>query len=515
MPKELNNSEHCRAKVNRGVAALTALSMLATGCVATEQGGQVLAKTSDEPTKTSPLSPDFTKTPMSSPTDVNYELTPTVINPATQELTLESPTEITTETVSSGLIKIDMDNIIYPPVGSVKENFEKGEYDTAVETIKKWVNVWEKMGVFEELEVENDSLSLMPLDGRARIVCVNTKKKGTGTLLCPPLDLTTGGIKAVPTDGEWDEMDKPLLITFQGTEELVTKGRKNELVYQFVDKYMNTPTRYFDSKTGQIVEGKSLVRDVEVVENEIKKGSVVCVAKEYCMNGQMEVDQEIGKMFYDRFMDALVNTKANSEYFNNILNGDVSLESLKNYLEKNNGMIPSGLKMVGIFKAGYYCKMNYLLDTPINVSAIKTIVFGPNEWRNNISGISEYIESYDKAVLINPFNTTNYAWTYFGWYVDENNYLVLVNGSKDKDEIPPLGYPAIIGGENGEYVPDHDNKAATGQALGLVKFMELSRSEEYGYPIIPFYDLMPEFSVGESDIQRLLGGKNLFTQAGN
>ena len=71
--------------------------MLATGCIATEQGGQVQAKISDEPTKTSPLSPDFTKTPAPLSTEANYELTPTIVNPATQELTLVSPTEVATE----------------------------------------------------------------------------------------------------------------------------------------------------------------------------------------------------------------------------------------------------------------------------------------------------------------------------------------------------------------------------------------------------------------------------------
>jgi len=97
MSKEINNSEHSRAKVNRGVAALTALSLLATGCVATE-GGQVQAKIIDEPTKTSPLSPDLTKTPAPSPTEANYELTPTVKNPATEELTLApEPTATATE----------------------------------------------------------------------------------------------------------------------------------------------------------------------------------------------------------------------------------------------------------------------------------------------------------------------------------------------------------------------------------------------------------------------------------
>ena len=55
-----------------------------------------IAKTVETP-EVSPLPSDFTKTLIPSPTDANYELTPTVVNSATQELTLVSPTELATE----------------------------------------------------------------------------------------------------------------------------------------------------------------------------------------------------------------------------------------------------------------------------------------------------------------------------------------------------------------------------------------------------------------------------------
>lgn len=311
MAKELNNSEHSRAKVNRGVAALTALSLLATGgCVATEQGGQVVAKIIDEPTKTSPLSPDLTRTPTPSPTDVNYELTPTVVNPATQELTLVSLTEVASETAPTEVIKINMDNIIYPPVGSVKENFEKGEYDEGVETIKKWVNVWEKMGVFEELEVENNSLSLVPLDGRARVVCVDTEKKGTGTMLCPPLDLTTGGIKAVPTDGEWDETDMPLMITLERLEELISKGSETDVAYQFVDKYTKISTRYIEPVAGQIVEG-----EYQVPGGEIKLPEIIPESMNQIEELSFNMEFKDPKAAYQMLLERVVGNNLENQQF--------------------------------------------------------------------------------------------------------------------------------------------------------------------------------------------------------
>jgi len=67
---------------------------LTTSC--TPEMINALAKTVETP-EVSPLPSDFTKTPMPSPTEANYELTPTVVNPATQELTLVSPTEVATE----------------------------------------------------------------------------------------------------------------------------------------------------------------------------------------------------------------------------------------------------------------------------------------------------------------------------------------------------------------------------------------------------------------------------------
>lgn len=337
MSKEVNNSQHSRkVGVNRGVAGLTVLSLLATaGCMAIEGGQVVVAKIPDEPTKTSPLSPDLTKTPTPSPTEAPVKLTPIVVNPATQELTLVSPTEVATEIAPVEVIKINMDNVIYPPVGYVKENFEKGEYDAGVETIKQWVNVWEKMGVFEGLEIENNSLSPVPLDGRARIVCVDTRKKGeySGTVLCPPPDLINGGLKAVSEEGKWDESDKPLSITFQGTEELITKGSEIDMAYQFVDKYTKISTRHIDPKTGQSVEGEYLAPSEEIVLPDIVPEKMNSIG-EYDLGMEFIDSQNVYRKLVEGFMS---NEEANGDYWRDLLGGNVTYDAFINYLKNSVG----------------------------------------------------------------------------------------------------------------------------------------------------------------------------------
>lgn len=281
------------------------------------------------------------------PTQPNTESTQTEHTPATQELTLVPPTEVATVTDPITPTEIDMGNIIYPPLSNVQENFEKGEYDTGLETIKQWVGVWEKMGVFEELEIEINSLSPVPLDGRARIVCVDTRKKGeyTGTMLCPPLDLVNGGLKAVPEEGKWDETDKPLQIIFEEFEKLVTKGSGNELVYQFVDKYTDKATRYFDPATSLIVEGQSLVRDFEIVENEVVIEGTTGVSAEFLLDGNLKINEEAGRKYYLDFINSLAGNEQNRDYMVGLIGASPNGNKLLDYLKNNDYTLPSGLNL--------------------------------------------------------------------------------------------------------------------------------------------------------------------------
>jgi len=123
------------------------------------------------------------------PTDTVLEIAPTTEIRETQKLTLIPETETATETDPITPIEIDMDSIIFPAVGYVKEFYENGAYESGMESIKNWVGVWEEMGVFEGLAIANNSLSPVPLDGRARVVCVRANEETP--LLCPPLDLIT------------------------------------------------------------------------------------------------------------------------------------------------------------------------------------------------------------------------------------------------------------------------------------------------------------------------------------
>lgn len=201
------------------------------------------------------------------PTQPEIETTQSEQTAATQELTLIPETETAIETDLITLIEIDMDNIIYPPVGYVKEYFEKGEYELGLETIKQWVDVWKKKGVFEGLEIDNNSLSPVPLDGRARIVCVRANEEAP--LLCPPLDLINGGLKAVPEEGNWDETDMPLMVSLERLEELISKGSETDMAYQFIDKYQKSSIKYIDPITGQNVEGEYQVPGGEIKLPEI------------------------------------------------------------------------------------------------------------------------------------------------------------------------------------------------------------------------------------------------------
>ncbi len=236
-----------------------------------------------------------------------------------------------TEIAPIDSIAINKDNIIYPPVGHVKEYFEKGEYEAGVETIKQWVKVWEKMGVFKGLEIENSYLSPVPLDGRARIVCVSTDEKTK--LLCPPLDMDNGGLKAVPEEGKWNESDKPLSITFQGTEELVTRGSEIDMTYQFVDKYQKNTIKYIDPKTGQMIEGEYLAPSEEIVLPDIRPETMNSIG-EYDLGMEFINSEDVYRMFVEGFLS---NEEANGDYWRDLLKGNVTIDSFMDYLRKSVG----------------------------------------------------------------------------------------------------------------------------------------------------------------------------------
>jgi len=229
------------------------LLALLSGCVVPVGGAA--------PATTPTTSPDITPT---SPTSTEVAPTPTITPTETEIVPVEAP-------------KIDPTPASYPLgslVGAVQESFERGDYDPAMADLQKWVDIWAEMGIFQKQEVGQlgNSLNFDPLDGRAKIGCVDTKGVGpyAGQWLCQPLDLVNGGLRALPT-GSWDRnADGPLFITLDSTEELKTKGTGTDMAYQVINRYFKTSLRYIDPKTGQYVEG-----EYQVPGGEIKLPAIV------------------------------------------------------------------------------------------------------------------------------------------------------------------------------------------------------------------------------------------------
>ena len=401
--------------------------------------------------------------------EVGVELIPSQEPQASRELTLVLPTEVATGMVSADdAIQIDLNRAIYPPLSIVKENFEKGEYDSGLETIKQWVGVWKEMGVFEGIEIENNKLSPVPLDGRARVVCVDTRKKGeySGVMFCPPLDLINGGLKIVPEKGKWDETDKPLQIIFEGTEKLVTKGSENELVYQFVEKYEDKFTRYFDSKTGQIVEGRTMVSDIEVKENEIVIEGATGVSSEFLLEGNLKINEEAGRKYYLDFLDSLAVNEQNKEYLVSFLGANPTGNKLLYYLKKHDYVLPPGLNLPYNGRLpGYTIIGKRPIEESIRLDSLKVVVFGPSQWDGDISGIREYItssKSYDGLWV-----SGSLAIQYFGWAIDlKDNRLVMVAGAKNTaNKKYPHQEKMTVGGYDGSFNFERDSAVASGMLI--------------------------------------------------
>jgi hypothetical protein len=162
----------------------------------------------------------------------------------------------------------------FPLGGGVQESFEQGGYVEGMEKAQTWVGIWVEMGIITPQSIggAGNSLNPVPLDGRARVVCVDTKGQGeyAGSLLCPPLGLVNGGLKSIPESGNWDRnADGPLFITLDSSEELVTKGTGTDLAYQIINRYTGVALRYIDPKTGNYVDGEYQVPGGEIKLPEI------------------------------------------------------------------------------------------------------------------------------------------------------------------------------------------------------------------------------------------------------
>lgn len=416
------------------------------------------------------------------PTETVAETTPAVENPATQELTLVPETEVPTEIDAIPLIKMDMENIIFPPVGYVKENFEKGEYNAGVETIKKWVSVWEKMGMFEGLEIENNSIGIVPLDGRARIVCADARKNGewSGKLLCPPLDLEKGGLKTLPVEGEWGEADKPLLITLENLDELISKGVEIDLTYQFVDKYTKRPTRYIDPKTSEIIEG-----EYQVPGGEIKLPEIVPESMNQIEELSFNMEFKDPKTIYNMLLERVVGDNLGNQQFwrETLGTSNPTVDQLLSYARNNVGG-PENKAYWLPFKTESTTKFNYVSPQGRVVNIVR---FHPKTEGVYVDGMySLFVSGSDfkdipKLNFLHTLRTENneigiklidrqadsIPYDEFGLLFLNNRFLFMSGG-----ECRPNGGPwgnNFIGGLEGYFREDIDPMIITAQFLSYIK----------------------------------------------
>ena len=467
--KEHRNKSTIAEKILR----LALFTSMLFGCVPIE------ATVTTQAPETSPLPTDeITHTPTLSPTEVPVELTQTIENPATKELTLVSPTDVATG-IPTGFIKIDMDNITYPPVGFVKENFEKGEYDAGVETIKQWVGVWEKMGVFEGLEIENNSLSPVPLDGRARIVCVRANEEAP--LLCPPLDLINGGLKAVPEEGNWDETDMPLMVSLERLEELISRGSETDMAYQFIDKYQKFSIKYIDPKTGQNVEG-----EYQVPGGEIKLPEIVPESMNQIEELSFNMEFKDPKAAYRMLLETVVGDNLENQKFwqETLGTSNPTVDQLLAFARNNVGG-PENKAYWLPFNTDNGTKFNFLsvMGTQLDLRMIKPKIDGV--YVDGIYSIFFYGKDLNDFVVYNfinkikrdnleifmgPIHVVSSGITYeeFGLLFFDNRFIYL-SGDEGKNFGPNVEF--LLGGGEDVYRPECDPAIISAQFLSYLDAM--------------------------------------------
>ncbi len=413
------------------------------------------------------------------PTDTIMEIAPTIEIPATQEITLIPETETATETDPITSIEIDMDNIIFPAVGYVKEFYENGAYEAGVETIKKWVSVWEEMGVFEGWAIENNSLSPVPLDGKARIVCLSTDKGLT--LLCPPLDLVNGGLKAAPEGGKWDITDKPLMVTLEHLEELISKGSETDLAYQFIDKYQKYPIRYIDPKTAQVVEG-----EYQVPGGEIKLPEIVLESMNQIEELSFNMEFKDPKAAYRMLLERVVGSNLENQRFwqETLGTSNPTVDQLLSYARNNVGGPENKAYWLPFYtsnetKFDYVGVMGYQLDlrkiSPkidgVYIDGIYSVFFCGNDLKDSVKANfvkNTIVENLPMKLITQGVDSL--PWEEFG-LIFINNRFVYVSGN---EEATPSGPYAeyFLGGSDGNFREDIDPAIVSAHFLSYLMAVE-------------------------------------------
>jgi len=216
---------------------------------------------------------------------------------------------------------------------------------------------------------------------------------------------------------------------------------------------------------------------------------VTGVKKEFLFDGNLTVNKEAGEIFYAQFLDAWAKNKQNSDFFTKLLGPNPDGAKFLAYLKSHNEVLPKGTYLPrkgdypGLVELGTYSP----IDQDITLDTIKVVVFGPKQWKENTSGIQDYINSMiskpgSKTSLISDGSE---ALEYFGWTIDPtDNRLVLAAGSQSsvKDctgcTAPGLA-SGTLGGYDGSFNPIRDARLAT--ALVMIQNKVLENYTEKGF----------------------------------
>jgi len=334
------------------------------------------------------------------------------------------------------------------------------------------------------------SLSPVPLDGRARIVCVRADEEAP--LLCPPLDLINGGLKAVPEEGNWDETDMPLMVSLERLEELISRGSETDMAYQFIDKYQKFSIKYIDPKTGQIVEGEYLAPSEEIVLPDIVPEKMNSIG-EYDLDMEFIDPQGVYRMLIEGFMS---NEEANGDYWRDLLNGNVNYDVFMNYLRNSVGgpenknywwpmTSPNGID----FKpyGGYYRSNNEISYTNkraygegVYLDGFYYSFFTYSQYENSpvlnrfVDEIMKenYLNSLYPITNFNDFGSSFYKPNKFFGLLLKNNHFIFMIGSMALPGPISEGYEdSLIGFNNEGRIEDVDLKIVSSVILTYIKGM--------------------------------------------
>jgi hypothetical protein len=262
-----------------------------------------------------------------------------------------------------------------------------------------------------------------------------------------------------------------------------------------------------------VIETAEVTATPEQSYSEIVVEGVTGVKPEFLLNGNLEVNQEMGEKFYTEFLDALARNEQNRDYMVALLGQNPDGAKLLDYLKNNDYIMPAGLNLPYRIRPGYVRIGRNPIAEEIKLDTVKGVAFGPNEWNGNTAGITDYVNALKTYAGLWVTDST-YTCQYLGWGIDpEDNRLVLVAGAKT---LPPVEqYPrtegVTIGGRDGSFVFDRDAKLALGDWLQIIKLLETYRDNsgtawQAATPFGCSCDMQETSGVCDDDVEEFLGG---------